>query len=156
MYFVTSGIKFKGKFIAIAVAVAVSVLLAVVVSLCFSGRSGDSTEYSFDLSETGGASGFLSQFSLDYESSESTRVLTLPSKDDETFAEYGDFQGKIGLNILKFSGKKVEERYLKLKNKSKKGKTLYAVLYIFKEKVVAAHLTTIEEGEKLLPLNYFV
>ncbi|MBR3987977.1 MAG: DUF4830 domain-containing protein [Clostridia bacterium] len=156
MYFITSGKKLKGKVIAIAVAAAFSVLLAVVVSLCFSGRSGDSTEYSFDLRETGGVSGFFAQFSLDYESLLNTRELTLPAKDDETFVGYGDFQSKIGLDILRFSGKKVEERYLKLKNKSKSGKPLYAVLYIIKDKVIACHLTTLEEGSELLLLTAFV
>lgn len=156
MYFIASGTKLKGKLAFIALAVAVTALLAVLVSLCFSGKSEAGTECSFDLKETGGVGGFLSGFSLDYERQVSQRELTLPSKDDKAFAEYGEFQSSVGLNILKFSGKKVEERYLKLKNKSKKGKALYAVLYIYKDRVIGAHLTTLEEGVSPVSIKAFV
>ncbi len=139
-----------------ALAAAASVLLAILVSFCFSEKPVSSTEYSFDLSETGGVGGFLSQFLLDYESLLSTREITLPSKDDAIFADYGKFLSDFGMDVLNFSGKRVEERYLKLKNKAKKGQSLYAVVYIYKEKLIAAHLTTLEFDSEILPITAFV
>ncbi len=155
MYFVTFGTKLKRKVLFIILAVAVTAVLAVVLSLCFSGNAENSTGCSFDLNETGGASGFLSQFSLDFQSQVSSREITLPNKDDEIFAEYQKLQGEIGLNILKFSSKRVEERYLKLKNKNSSGQRLYAVIYIYKEEVIASHLTTLMEGAENLPITAF-
>lgn len=147
----------KVKFAVIFAALLFTALAAVVISLCSFGRGGEgSLGYVCDLKETGGAGGFLSQFSLEYERQESTRELTLPMRDDAVFRDYGDFQSSLGFNVLKFSGKRVEERYLKLKNKTQKGETLYAVLYIYKEKVIAAHLTTLAEQSEMLPITAFV
>ena len=130
--------------------------VAVVFCIFFSSTEENSTGYSFDLNETGGAGGFLSQFSLEYDKEMSKRELTLPSKNDKVFTEYADFQSELGLNILKFSGKRVEERYLRLKNKSKSGEKLYAVLYIYKEEIIAAHLTALEQEAGLLQITAFV
>ena len=156
MCFAVFDTRFKRKLIFILSAVAVTAILAVLLSFCFSGGSKNTAGYVFDLKETGGVGGFLSQFSLDFESTVNSRQITLPPKSDETFAEYDNLQGKIGLSILKFSGKRVEERYLKLKNKTSRNQQLYAVLYIYKDKVIAAHLTSLCEGSENLPITSFV
>ena len=155
MCFAVFDTRFKRKLLFIVSAVAATVLLAVLLAFCFSGDSQKNSGYIFNLEKTGGAGGFLAQFSLDYESCQSSRELTLPQKNDRIFVQYNVLQSKIGLNVLKFAGKRVEERYLKLKNKDEKGRRLYAVLYIYKEKVVAAHLTTLCEGSENLPLALF-
>ena len=155
MCFAVFDTRLKRRLLFVFSAVAVTVILAVTLAFCFSESSGNK-DYAFDLNKTGGVGSFLGQFSLEYESQESSRVLTLPDKSDSTFAEYDSLQGKIGLGILKFSGKKVEERYLKLKNKNSKGQRFYAVLYIHKSKVIGAHLTTMIEGSENLPLTAFV
>lgn len=146
----------KVKFAVILSAFLLTAAAAVVISFCCSADTEENTGYVFNLKETGGVGGFLSQFSLEYERQESARELTLPAKDDAVFGDYCDFQAKTGLSVLKFSGKRVEERYLKLKNKTQQGKTLYAVLYIYKDKVVAAHLTTLEQQSEMLPITAFV
>lgn len=148
--------RFLTKAVLIMSAVLLTALLAVVASVCFNSEAADNTGYVYDLGECAGVGGFLSQFSLDYDSQISSRELTFPSKDDAAFADYGDFLSKLGMNVLRFSGKRVEERYLKLKNKTEKGQTLYAVVYIYKEKVAAAHLTTLQYGDELLPVTAFV
>lgn len=103
-------------------------------------------DFETDLGKVGGVDGFLSQFSLEADREESFREITLPQKDDEVFSHYCDFQSRIGFRLLEFSGKRVEERYLRLKNKNERGKALFVVLYTYKERVIAAHLTTFEQG----------
>lgn len=148
--------KTKTKVIAVATAFMLTILAAVIISLCCSPKAESESQYVFDLAETGGVGGFLSQFGLFYERQESKRELTLPQSDDELFVQYGEFQQDFGLNVLKFSGKKVEERYLRLKNKSKRGQQIYAVLYIYKEQIIATHLTTLEQDSQILPITAFV
>lgn len=148
--------KTKVKLIAILSAFVLTVLLAVVLSFCSSAEDNGGSKYIFDLKETGGVGGFLSQFSLEYERQESARELTLPQGDDAVFAEYAEFQSELGLSVLKFSGKRVEERYLRLKNKTEHGKQIYAVVYIYKERIIAAHLTDLEQNSELLPITAFV
>ncbi len=148
--------RFLMKSVLVLSAVVLTALLAVIASLCFKGESQSGGDYIFDLTECGGVGGFLNQFSLDYDNQVSTRELTFPSKDDEAFVDYGEILSELGMNVLEFSGKRVEERYLKLKNKTEKGQTLYAVVYIHKEKVAAAHLTTLHYGDELLPMTAFV
>ena len=146
----TSG--YKIKILIIVSAIVLTVLAAVLVSAFWQGASPE-LSFETDLRKTKGIEGFLSQFSLEIQSQLSSREITLPQGDDEVFAEYGDFQSKLGFKVLELAGKKVEERYLKLKNKTEKGKTLYAVVIIMKERVVAAHLTTFEQGTDILPLK---
>lgn len=148
--------KTKVKILVILSAFILTAVTAVVVSFCFTADKEEGSGYAFDLKETGGIGGFLSQFSLEYERQESVRELTLPESDDGFFEEYADFQSELGLKVLKFSGKRVEERYLKLKNKTQRGEAVYAVIYIYKEKVIAAHLTTLVQDSDLLPLTAFV
>lgn len=143
------------KRLIISITVAVLMTAAAVVLICGISKEEKELGFCVDLNETGGVGGFLNQFSLEYRCQKSSRTILLPAKDDETFAQYGDIQSKVGLNILKFSGKRVEERYLKLKNKTDKGKELYAVVYIYRERVIAAHLTTLEQGDDILPVNLF-
>lgn len=150
----SGGFGRKAKILAILSAVLLT--LAVLVFVCVNMSTSQNQGYVFDLKETGGLGGFLGQFALSFESQESSRFLNLPPKNDEIFKEYNSLQSKIGLNVLKFSGKKAEERYIKLKNKDSKDKTLYAVVYIYKERVVGAHLSTLCEGAENLPLTLFV
>lgn len=135
--------------------VSVLVLVAAVVLLPVRYYyTGFSDKYDvFDLKKVGSVENFLAELGLTYESQESVREITLPSEDDKVFAEYLGFQRKQGMDMGRFSGKKVEERYLRLKNKDRKNKSLYAVLYIYKEKVIGGHLTTLEQGVPLMPLG---
>ena len=144
--------KLKAKLIVVASAIVLTALAAVAVSVLWGGGS-EALAFETDLGKIGGAEGFLGQFSLEVSEELSRREITLPKADDEVFSEYADFQHKLGFKVLELSEKEVEERYLKLKNKTEKGKTLYAVILILKEKVVAAHLTTFEQGTGILPLG---
>lgn len=154
MFFIFKGKKWL-KLTVILSSFLLTALVAVIISF-FSFQSIEKpSRYIFDLDDTGGVSGFLSQFSLEYESLLHKREVTLPEKDDSVFADFGDFQENLGFNVLKFSGKKVEERYLKLKNKSKKGESVYAVVYIYKNRVISAYLTTFLEGAETLSLTAF-
>lgn len=144
--------KPKTKIIFILSAFIVAVLAAVLVSVFWPGVK-SSADFETNLSKTGGIEGFFEQFSIEVDSEISKREITLPQKDDKVFSEYAEFQQKLGFKVLELSGKKVEERYLKLRNKTEKGKTLYAVVLTLKERVVAMHLTTFELGSELISLD---
>lgn len=105
-----------------------------------------------DLKKMGTVENILAQLGFTYESQENSREITLPPKDDREFGEYLDFQRQQGMDMGRFLGKKVEERYLRLKNKDRKNKRLYAVLYIYKERVIGGHITTLEKDAPLMPL----
>lgn len=152
-------VLFKGKTPKrrIVIISAMVILLVVFLSLlfCFGGKSKNNSPFETDLTVTGGIGGFLSNLSLDFDRQESSRFITFPQKEDGVFSQYAEFLGETFPNILDFSGKKVEERYIKLKNKTEKQKTLYAVFYIYDEEVVSAHLTTLERGSENLPITAF-
>ena len=153
MYFVAFSGRIKPRFLVVFFLVFVSVSAAVLVWVFGLVNSADSLPFSCDLRDTKGVAGFLSQFSLEYDSLQSSRELELPQKDDEVFVEYNQLQSRIGLNVLDFSGKRVQECYIKLKNKTKSAQNLYAVVYIYKEKVIACHLCTLIEGSDNIPIN---
>lgn len=144
--------KPKTRIVIILSAVVLTALAAVLVSVFWQSGT-DTAAFETDLAKTGGVEGFLGQFSLEVQDEISRREITFPQSDDKVFSEYGGFQEKLGFKVLELSGKKVEERYLRLKNKNEKGKTLYAVVITLKERVVAAHITTFEQGAGLLALD---
>ena len=155
MFFVSfKGKNLKKRFVFFFFAV---ILLVVFISLLlfFSGKSKTPSPFETDLTVTKGVGGFLRGLSLEFDKQESSRFVTFPQKEDLVFNQYAEFLEKTFPDILDFSGKKVEERYIRLKNKTEKQKTLFAVLYIHEEEVVAAHLSTLEEGSGNLPVTAF-
>lgn len=144
----------KVKVLVIVSAFVLTAVAAFIVSGVCKGQD-DGLGFVTDLGKAGGVDGFLAQFFLEVDREESIREITLPSEDDRVFSDYCNFQSEIGLKLLEFSGKKVEERYLRLKNKSERGKALFAVLYTYKERVIAVHLTTLEQGSELIPIVAF-
>lgn len=153
MFLVSFGKKTKRVFLAVFCVALMAAVAVTVVWLCDAKSTAGKTGFPFDLQSCGGVAGFLGSYSLEPEGTETVREVTLPSKDDANFKAYGDVLSRLGMDILEFSGKRVEERYLKLKNKNEKGKTLYAVLYIYKEKVIGGYLTTLEQGSGYLALG---
>lgn len=82
---------------------------------------------------------FFTQFGYTAESVESSAVV-IPSE-GEVFEEYNDLQEEQGLSLEPYGGKKAYRYTLKLDKKSGMGNNLYGVLTVYRDKVVAVHLT---------------
>ena len=149
-----SGIKRnkKLKFVAILSVCALAALVAVRVVTINSGDKKPHTDFETNLSECGSVEGFLRRLGLECEDEISHREITLPDEDDRVFSQYCDFLKNAGFRLMEFSRKRVEERYLKLKNKTPDGKPLYAVVLTCKGQVAGAHLTTLLENSGIMQI----
>lgn len=75
--------------------------------------------------------------------------VVIPSEFNEVYENYNDLQKQIGLDLEKFKGKTAQKIQFELENSEIK----YAVLLIYNEKVIGAHLTNGEYGQSNLPLG---
>ena len=74
--------------------------------------------------------------------------VTIPTDFNDTYEQYNELQKEIGLDLEKFKGKSVQKITYELKN----CKTKFAVLLIYKGKVIGGHLTNGEYGSENLSL----
>ena len=91
---------------------------------------------------------FLEQFGLSPLKITESSEVTIPTEFNETYEEYNELQKSIGLDLEKFKGKSVQKVTYELKN----CKTKFAVLLIYKGKVIGGHLTNGEYGSENLSL----
>ena len=91
---------------------------------------------------------FLEQFGLSPVKNTDSCEVTVPTDFNDTYEEYNELQKEIGLDLEKFKGKSVQKITYELKN----CKTKFAVLLIYKGKVIGGHLTNGEYGSENLPL----
>ena len=96
-----------------------------------------------------GKDGFLEQFSLEaVPETAKVRNVTIPMEFNDTYNKYNDLQKKIGLDLSRYKGRTAEEITYELKN----SETKYAVLLVYENRVIGAHLTNGEYGQSNLPL----
>lgn len=91
---------------------------------------------------------FLEQFGLLPIKIADNCEVVIPTEFKQTYEKYNELQKEIGLDLEKFKGKSVQKVTYELKN----SKTKYAVLLIYKGKVIGGHLTNGEYGSENLPL----
>ncbi len=93
---------------------------------------------------------FLKGFGLSPvpESAES-RDIIIPSEFNPVYDEYNELQKSIGLDLSRYKGKSAKMITYELKNSKEK----YAVMLIYKNMVIGAHLTNGEYGQKNKPLK---
>lgn len=91
---------------------------------------------------------FLEQFGLLPIKIADNCEVVIPTEFNQTYEKYNELQKKIGLDLEKFKGKSAQKITYELKN----SKTKFAVLLIYKGKVIGGHLTDGEYGSKNLPL----
>ena len=91
---------------------------------------------------------FLEQFGLLPVKIADNCEVVIPTEFNQTYEQYNELQKEIGLDLEKFKGKSVQKVTYELKN----SKTKYAVLLIYKGKVIGGHLTNGEYGSENLPL----
>lgn len=91
---------------------------------------------------------FLEQFGLSPVKITDACEVIIPTEFNETYEEYNGLQKAIGLDLEKFKGKSAQKVTYELKD----CKTKYAVLLIYRGKVIGGHLTNGEYGSENLPL----
>lgn len=104
--------------------------------------------YSLTFQKEDDGAGFLEQFGLSVDKLVDNSEVKIPSEFNDTYNEYNKLQNEIGLDLEKFRGKTAQKITCRLKDSS----TQFAVLLVYKEKVIGAHLTNGEYGSKNLPL----
>ena len=91
---------------------------------------------------------FLEQFGLSPVKITDSCEVIIPTEFNDTYEQYNELQKEIGLDLEKLKGKSVQKVTYELEN----SKTKYAVLLIYKGKVIGGHLTNGEYGSENLPL----
>lgn len=92
---------------------------------------------------------FLNKFGFTAEkNSACVKNVTIPEKFNKTYENYNMLMKKCGLDLSAYSGRQVKMVTYRLKN----AKAEYAVLLIYKNRVIGAHLTNGEYGQNNLPL----
>lgn len=91
---------------------------------------------------------FLEQFGLLPVKIADNCEVVIPTEFNQTYEKYNELQKKIGLDLEKFKGTSAQKITYELKN----SKTKFAVLLIYKGKVIGGHLTNGEYGSENLPL----
>ena len=104
--------------------------------------------YSLKCDKDDEQSTFLEQFGLSSEKITDSCEVTIPTDFNDTYEQYNELQKEIGLDLEKFKGKSVQKVTYELKN----CKTKFAVLLIYKGKVIGGHLTNGEYGSENLSL----
>lgn len=104
--------------------------------------------YSLQCDKDDEQSTFLEQFGLSSEKITDSCEVTIPTDFNDTYEQYNELQKEIGLDLEKFKGKSVQKITYELKN----CKTKFAVLLIYKGKVIGGHLTNGEYGSENLSL----
>ncbi len=140
-----------------AIFAVVSVAVAIVCIICMisvqnslpdTATCDELGHYSLKCSKDDEQCAFLEQFGLSAVKISDSSEVIIPSEFNETYDEYNEIQKEIGLNLKKFKGKSAQKVTYELEN----SKTKYAVLLIYKGKVIGGHLTNGEYGSKNLPL----
>lgn len=86
-------------------------------------------------------------FEIDEDSTESDRV-TIPAVFNDTYEKYNGLQKRIGLDLEPYQGKTVERIKFALSD----GTDRQAVMLVYKDKVIGAHITSGVYGDENQPL----
>ncbi len=149
-------LKPSKKFVCIfSTASIIFALVCIICMICVHNKVPDTTvcreigSYSLKAENFAEQSDFLKNFGYTPVSETvQSKKVTIPYKFNDTYEEYNELQNKIGLDLNRFKGRDAEMKIFELKN----SETKYAVLLIYKDRVIGAHLTNGEYGEGNLPL----
>ena len=96
---------------------------------------------------------FIRGFGIEVdESSEQESAFRMPDSFDRVVAGYNILQQKQGLDLSKYKNKKVTRYTYKVTNYKDDGE-VFANLFIYRGKVVACDLSSIEQGGFVIPLT---
>lgn len=106
--------------------------------------------YSLEAESTQEQCNFLEQFSLQtVPDTVQVEKVTIPAEFNDTYNQYNELQKQIGLDLSRYKGRVAEKITYELKN----SETKYAVLLVYENRVIGAHLTNGEYGQSNLPLK---
>lgn len=143
------------KYLLISLAV-VSVLAVIVITLYLNGAKMPDTatcdqigEYSLITENVSDDITFLGQFGLCADKDTLvTDTVKIPSEFNATYEKYNDLQQKIGLDLENYKGVTAKRNTYKLDKYEKNGKTYYATLLIFENRVIGGHISSNIYGEE--------
>lgn len=93
---------------------------------------------------------FLELFGITADSqSRSVKNILIPSDFNSVYEEYNSLQRQIGLDMRKFKGKNAQEITYNIKNADYSS----AVLVVYSDRVIGAHITNGEYGGRNMPLT---
>lgn len=149
-------LKIRKKYV-ISISAAV-IALAVMLILVFSSENTTPSDsatcdevgrYSLVAQTVGGECGFIKQFGYDViAESRECETVVIPSSFNQIYEEYNELQKKIGLDLEAYKGREAQKITYELDNSDMK----YAVILTIKCRVIGAHLTNGEYGDKNEPM----
>lgn len=150
MFVLTLKSKISRKKVRLAVLCIVGVLSVLAVIIGIAVFSSDDTkaqcsligEYSTKFSEDNSAQEFALQFDKEIEELYSEQKVYIPDEFNSTYREYNKLQNSQGLDLEKYKGKQCTLYIYKLKNYKVDYKDTYMSILVYKEKVVAGHIST--------------
>lgn len=156
MYVVKFSLKPSKKLLCVFAVLAVIVLMVCAICLmtvhnktCDTATCDELGTYSLIAESESRQCSFLEQFGLTpVADSVSKKEVIIPTDFNAVYEEYNELQKAVGLDLTKFKGKKAEMVTYELENATAR----YAVLLIYNDTVIGAHLTNGEYGESNLPL----
>lgn len=149
-------LKIRKKYV-ISISAAVIALAVMLIIVFSSGNTAPSDSatcdevgrYSLVAQTVGGECGFIEQFGYDViAESRECETVVIPSSFNQTYEEYNELQKKIGLDLEAYKGREAQKITYELDNSDMK----YAVILTLKGRVIGAHLTNGEYGDKNEPL----
>lgn len=151
-------IKLKKSRLIIIICAAVAVLVfALIVALANADYTpvknyatcDEAGEYSLSAGTRQEQADFLKQFGYEARTVGATSdKVTIPTRFNEVYEKYNALQKEIGLDLTAFKGKTVERVRLELAD----GTNRQAVMLVYKNKVIAAHITSGIYGDENQPL----
>ena len=92
---------------------------------------------------------FLKKLNIEaVENTAQIQEVIIPSEFNATYEQYNKLQSRLGLDLNKYKGKKAQKITYRLKNSD----VDFAVILIYKDRIIGGHLTNGEYGQEYLPL----
>ena len=146
---------FKGKKVIFPILSFIFAIICIFAMVSIQSKSFDTAtcdeigEYSLIAEDSKEQCNFLRTFKIEpIENSTQIQNITIPIEFNSIYEEYNSLQKKIGLDLNKYRGKNAKKITYTLKN----SKARYAVLLMYEDKIIGAHLTNGEYGQKNMPL----
>lgn len=80
------------------------------------------------------------------------KSFRLPDNFDRVTNSYNEIQKSQGLDLSKYKGKKLTRYTYKVTNFAKEGTDAYASIFIYRNRIVAADVSSVGDGDEVYPL----
>lgn len=142
-------VKAKSSLIAVLLLISAALLCLFSLSVCENVKEKttiNGREYSLSADDETKRENFLQSFGLKADTLLSERKIIIPPEFNDTYRKYNELQNLQGLDLEQFRSKEVDEYVYSLSDCDIEGESAYAVMLIYKGKVIAGHLTNFLEN----------